>query len=108
MSASYAIEKFSASANLMATSSASLQQRLRMAYMTFHPAQEADMPTAELKEAYRSLMQALTAVKDAETGYVPATTAQMTDEEAGVAADLLWDIYSGLRSWRQDNPGLEL
>ncbi|WP_313522224.1 hypothetical protein [Shinella sp.] len=105
MSASYALEKFTASAEMMATSAQSLQKRLHMAFMSFHPVKADDMPSAELRDAYERLMVSLTTVKDAETGYVPATTSQMRDAEAEDAAGLIWQIYSGLRRWRADNPG---
>jgi len=75
-----------------------------MAYMSFHPATENDMPTSESKAIYRQLMATLTTVKDSERGYVPATTAQMSDDEGEAAAELIWDLRSQLSSWVKDNP----
>jgi hypothetical protein len=104
MSANYALEKFQSAVHLMATSAAPIQERLRMAYMTFHPARAEDLPTDELKASHRKLMEMLTTVKDAHKGYVPATTEQMTDETAREAAELIYDIAYGIRSWFEDHP----
>ncbi|MER9278768.1 hypothetical protein [Mesorhizobium sp. M0522] len=97
MSIEYALEKFTAVTGMMATSSGRLQERLHSAYLTFHPVQERDFPTDEMKSLYREIMERLTVVKDPDAGYVPATLAVMSDDEAKVLADHVYDLYDRVR-----------
>ncbi|TBE66404.1 hypothetical protein ELH00_10605 [Rhizobium ruizarguesonis] len=99
----YVREKFLSSIHMMAVSPVPLQKRLEYAYMTFHPIKEEDLPTDELKGFYRDLMEKLTKVKDQQEGYVPATTRQMTDEEAREAAELIFNIFYFNDQWIEDN-----
>lgn len=104
MSVSYALEKFGSAVNVMATSAASIQQRLLMAYNAFHPATTDDFPTEDMKIKHKQLMTALTSVKDSVLGYVPATVAQMTDGDAETVAELIYELAYDLRSWIDENP----
>lgn len=84
MGLEYASEKLGAAIGMMAQSTAPLQKRLEYAFMTFHPMRpDEDLPTEELKSLYGEIIDMLTADKsDSHAGYVPTTTARMSDEMA--------------------------
>lgn len=90
---SYAYEKFSIAVGSMASSAAPIQRRLHSAYMSFHPVQARDFKDEGMRGLYMQIMDGLTKVKDPDTGYVPATLAQMTDEEAQRIAGLIVDLF---------------
>ena len=91
MGIEYASEKMWAALGTLATSTEPLQERLMHAHLTFAPIRpDEDLPSDELKIAYKEIMDRLTADKsDREKGYVPTTTERMTDEEAYQVVDLL-------------------
>jgi hypothetical protein len=102
---SYALEKFGAAVDSMATSSRSIQDRLFNAYMGFHPVQENDFREAESAELYRSIHDRLTSVKDGpeSRGYVQSTLDQMSDEMAEEIARDIVTLASRLE-WKARNP----
>lgn len=89
----YPYEKFSSALEALATSSATLQRRLEVAYLTFNPVKEDDFDDDEMRSAYREIMESLTKIKDPGRGYVPATLAQMNDEEAEAVAEKIYDLF---------------
>ena len=80
----YAREKLGMAIRVLATGTKSLQDRLADAYLCFHPLQPRDFSREDDAELYRTIMSALTVVKDGpeENGYVRNTLAQMSDEQA--------------------------
>jgi hypothetical protein len=86
---SYAYEKLFSAVGGMASSPLSLQERLEAAYIGFHPIRPEELP-AEVGNQYRKIMELLTADKsDAHRGYVPTTTARMTDDQARMVIQML-------------------
>ncbi len=86
MSLDYAFEKLSVAITGMATSTASLQERLANAYIfglhTIGLDVNADLPP-DLRSSYREIEKSLTKVPaQGDEGTVAATTRVMSDEEA--------------------------
>jgi hypothetical protein len=83
MSRNYAREKFGSAVEAMASSPASIQDRLEDAYLTFHPVQVKDLKEGEEQDLFQDIYDSLTreeAVGD--EGRVKATLNKMSDEEA--------------------------
>jgi hypothetical protein len=98
---SYALEKFGAAVDSMATSPKSIQERLFDAYMSFHPVKESDFQDPEDAKLYRNIHDRLTSVKNGpeSRGYVQNTLDQMSDETAEeVAQDIV--KLAGRLEWK--------
>jgi hypothetical protein len=93
---SYPFEKFFSAVTAMATSERPLRDRLVSAHLSFAAVQERDFKNPETLAEYQKLMAMLTTVHDAEKGYVPATCAAMTDDEASAAAEQIVTVLSRL------------
>jgi len=98
MRAEYALEKLRLAIEGMAVSPRPLQLRLESAHLTFHPIREDDFPSDGMKAIYRDLMDRLTAVKDPSRGYVPATVAQLSDDEAEEIARMIVNLCDALEA----------
>lgn len=88
---SYVWEKFTTAVYSLA-GSGPMQERLRSAYLSFHPVQVSDFDDdPELQADYREIMERLTARAEgyAGEGKVPSTLRQMSDEEADELANLI-------------------
>lgn len=94
----YAHEKLLVAVESMATSAATLQDRLYHGYMSFHPLQERDFDDPEMRAQYAQIMAGLTTVKTgpASEGYVKNTLAAMSDDEAERIADLIFSLFMGV------------
>jgi hypothetical protein len=99
----YAAEKFgTAIYSLIGTGSH--QKRLHSAYSSFHVLRPDDFQSyPDLKDLYEEIMRRLTVVRDQpkEIGYVPATLAQMNDQEAAEIATKILDMYIMIQAERR-------
>jgi hypothetical protein len=95
----YAYEKFSTAVAYMATSPAPIQDRILLAYGSFHPVTSSDFASdPDLRSAFDEIMGLLRADKsDPVQGYVPITVRGMSEEEAAKVADLIVDFAALLR-----------
>jgi len=87
----YVWEKFSTAIYSLAGNGPMLE-RLRSAYLSFHPVQIADFnDDLELQADYREIMDRLTARAEGYPGEgkVPSTLRQMSDDEANELANLI-------------------
>ncbi|CDX62972.1 hypothetical protein MPL1032_80044 [Mesorhizobium plurifarium] len=103
MSQDYAREKFVTATSTL-VGNGDIRQRLLGAYMSFHPVKGSDFRTPELAKQYKEIMDRLTKVTpvDPDEGRVPATVKQLTDDEAGQIAELIWNLtYSLLTAPRK-------
>lgn len=98
-------EKFACAVRTLATSAAPIKDRLHRAFLSLHPIFEADMPSQELRQTSRLLLNEFSKVQDPFRGNVVATLEQMTDDEAEKVADLIWSICFGLQAWEKDSAG---
>lgn len=90
----YVWEKFS-TAIYSLVGSGPMQERLRSAYLSFHPVRVSDFDNdPEMQADYREIMDRLTAQAEGYPGEgkVPSTLRQMNDEEADAIADLILDF----------------
>ncbi|MEI8697177.1 MULTISPECIES: hypothetical protein [unclassified Mesorhizobium] len=104
MSQDYAREKFVTATSTL-VGNGDIRTRLLGAYMSFHPIKESDFRTSELSKVYKEIMDRLTKItpKDSDEGRVPATVKQLSDDEAGEIAELIWNLtYSLLTAPRVD------
>lgn len=94
MSLSYAFEKLSVAISSMAKDTNSLQERLRGAYLIFHPLRAEDFPR-DLSNQYREIEKSLTKVPAVgDEGTVMATTRAMSDEEAAKLIESIVDLFT--------------
>lgn len=93
MSLDYVHEKLSVAVASMATSTATLQNRLADAYISgFHTLKPADFP-ADLQSSYEEIRNDLTKVPArGDEGTVVATTRAMSDEDATNLIDRIVDL----------------
>ena len=98
-------DKFASAVRDLATSAAPIKQRLHPAFLSVHPIFEADMPSQELRQTCRLLLEEFSRVQDPLRGNVLATLEQMSDEEAEKVADLIWSICVGLQAWEKESAG---
>jgi hypothetical protein len=96
----YAREKLGVAVDALATSAKPIQDRLHLAYMSFHPLQERDFADPEMRASYAEIMRSLTIVKDGpeSEGYVRNTLNVMSDEEAERVAELIVELNAAVRS----------
>lgn len=90
----YVWEKFSTAVYSLA-GNGPLQDRLRSAYLSFHPIRIADFDDdPEMQADYREIMDRLTARPEGYPGEgkVPSTLRQMSDDEADELASLIIDF----------------
>ncbi|SDG45597.1 hypothetical protein SAMN05216338_1001370 [Bradyrhizobium sp. Rc2d] len=90
----YVWEKFSTAIYSLA-GNGPMRERLRSAYLSFHPVRIADFDDdPEMQADYREIMDRLTAWSEGYPGEgkVPSTLRQMNDEEADEVADLIIDF----------------
>lgn len=91
---SYPHEKFLNAAEHLAVSPAPIQERLQQCTRTFSAIQSRDFDDyPEIKSVYDEAMRRLTVVKNDPLGSIPATTSQMTDDEASEVAQLIFKIH---------------
>jgi len=89
---SYAREKLSVGIISLIKGSNPIQERLFGAYMSFHPLRVDDFPE-DLQGDYRDIMDLLTKAKPkGDEGSVKATLNQMTEEEANIIAEKLFNL----------------
>ena len=97
MSRSYAFEKFYAAITGMATSPASLQERVADAYLSSIMRVEVKDLPAEFWTAFKNLETRLTKEEPiGEEGIVAATVARMSIEEAEELAQIIYRIFDHL------------
>lgn len=96
---SYAREKFGSAVDIMATSPASIQDRLNDAFMSFSPVQAADFQDVEEQQLFKDIYSGLTS-KPAlgDEGTVRATLNLMNDDEASRIASLIVSLNFRLSS----------
>ncbi len=83
MSRNYAREKFGSAVDEMASSPASIQERLNDAYLMFHPVRVEDLKEGEEQDLFNDIYNSLTHEEAVgNEGRVKATLNKMSDEEA--------------------------
>ncbi len=89
----YPLEKFNQAVRDLAISADSLPERLFSAFLTFHPVQEEQLPTPELRKSYARLVQEMTKYKaSGDEGDVQATLKRLSPDELQDLARQILDI----------------
>lgn len=94
----YAAQKFEAAVHAMATSSRSIQDRLRTAATTWIAVKADDFPEGQLREGLLALQRELNSEPaKADEGTLNATLRIMTDDKAERIAQLVVDLSAALQ-----------
>lgn len=94
----YALGKFKAGIDGMATSARSLQERLQGAAMSWPAVFASHFAAGEIREHYETIHRRLTCAKAVgDEGTIAATTSKMTDDEAAEIAHLIVEFRDELR-----------
>ena len=97
MKHSYHREKVGAAIHCLAGSALPIQKRLEYAWTAMHTLTNHKFADPELQEKFDDIYERLTADKtDAQEGYVPKTTRNLSDDDAAAIADLIVDLDRAL------------
>jgi hypothetical protein len=95
----YALEKFGQAVQDLITHPDRVQDRLRAAYMRFHPVRETDLPEGELRRLFIGIKDDLIFDEPGprqRQGRLGATLEGLSDEDASAVAARIWRLYYGL------------
>jgi hypothetical protein len=98
MGVDYGWEKFYVAVHYAISSNGSLQQRLASCVSQIHPLGRESFPDDETWGEFNNLLEETTKrpARYEGEGTINATTAQMTDEEAGKHLGKICDLFSGV------------
>jgi len=106
----YASEKLTSAIRALATSSASLQDRLSfVCKRDFHTLDRGGiLPTKEFKERFSDIVTRLTAnpIPGSNAGSLQDTLSQMDNREAEAIAEAIFDLYREIESHRMEGSHL--
>lgn len=105
----YALEKLSIALRSLATGAGDVRNRLRSAYLTFHPVKERDFPP-HLQADWRWVMAQLTRFGpimnhkgEVGTGSVDHTLSRIKNSTGTKIAEKIFDLHTELESWIREN-----
>lgn len=101
MAESYEREKLGNAVDALAASAAPIQKRLYYAWLAMHSLTMHGLSNRERQNEFNAIVERLSADKSDETeGYVPATLAKLSDDEAVELAQAIVDLNGQLNSDR--------